>query len=218
MNDVGIMVVAQNIDESIKNRFKDCIGLSKPKASYDIHFLTLDNPDKNFNKSKTLNAGIKKLSKCGYKVIIQTDIDLIIPPGLIDKSLEVGSQPKICFYNHHRRIDPNNLPKLPNNYKDMNWSYIFQMFPFENANGCWNAMTPESWMASGGYNEYMIEWGREDDIFRTSSTEFGGIRYVADNSFCLIHVNHPPRTKDMRKHNTAMAVKAKSEGIKNWLI
>lgn len=220
MIDVGIMVVAQNIDKKIKNRFQECIIRSKPECTFNIHFLSASDEEVKgpFNKSKILNNGIKTLTKMNYKVIIQTDIDLIIPPGLIDKTLEIGIQPKTCFYNCHRRIDPKRLPKLPDEYDKMNWEKLFDKFIFENANGCWNGMTPESWLESGGYNEYMIEWGREDDVFRTNANRYGNIKFINYNKFCLIHVNHPPRTRDFRKYNNAMERKASLEGKKNWLI
>jgi hypothetical protein len=165
-----------------------------------------------------LNKGIKQLSPIGYKVIIQSDIDLIIPPGLIDKSLEIGSQEKTCFYNHHRRVDANKVPKFPSEYNNMDWKRGLQMFKPEDANGCWNAMTPVSWMSSGGYNEYMIEWGKEDDEFRSNAGNLFGIKFINYNKFCLLHINHPMRTKDMRKHNRGMSAKAAKEGKTNWLI
>lgn len=220
MSDVGIMVVAQNIDRSIMDRFQECIHKSKPSCTYDIHFLSSNDSlqKKHFNKSVLLNKGIKKLHKLGYKVIIQSDIDLIVPPGIIDKSLEMGIEPKTCFYNRHYRIDPKHLPKLPEEYEKLDFDDLARRFPSENANGCWNAMTPDSWMSSGGYNEYMIEWGKEDDVFRSNAGKIFGISFINYNRFCLIHVNHPLRTKDMRKYNRAMDSKAQKEGKLNWLI
>jgi hypothetical protein len=219
MKDVAIMTVSQKIDESVKNRFSECIRMSSPKASYDIYFLDdISAINKPFNKSKILNRGIRTLSTKGYKVIIQSDIDLIVPPNIIDKSLEIGSQKKTCFYNHHRRVDPRDLPKLPEDYSKLDWDSLFNTYVYENANGCWNAMTPESWMSSGGFNEYMIEWGKEDDEFRSNAGNIFDINFINYNKFCLIHLNHPMRTKDMRKHNRSMSVKASKEGKTNWLI
>jgi hypothetical protein len=220
MSDVGIMVVAQNISSQVMTRFEECIKLSNPSCTYDIHFLSSKDSlqKKHFNKSILLNKGIKKLSKLKYKVIIQSDIDLIVPPGIIDKSLEIGSNNKTCFYNRHYRIDPIHLPKLPDDYSKIDFDDLARRFQPENANGCWNAMTPDSWMNSGGYNEYMIEWGKEDDVFRTNAGSLFGIKFINYNRFCLIHVNHPLRTKDMRKYNRAMEAKAQREGKKNWLI
>jgi hypothetical protein len=220
MKDIAIMVVAQNISDEIKHRYAECVSKSKPNCSWDIHFLSSDDPSQkiNFNKSKLLNSGIKNLYNKGYKVIIQSDIDLITPPGIVDKSLEIGLNLKTCFYNFHYRIDPRHLPKLPDDYQTIDFKLLSKTFASENANGCWNAMTPESWMASGGYNEYMIEWGREDDVFRSNAGNKFGIKFINFNQFCLIHVNHPPRTKDMRKYNRSMEEKARKEGKTNWLI
>lgn len=215
--DVAIFVVAVGISEKIKDRFAECIKLSAPSCSFDVLFYDEPRPPGYvFSKSRIMNRAIKELCKQPYKVVVQADVDIIVPPGLIDKTLELGIEPMRCFHNHHRRVQPAILPPLPASYHKMDWDHWFQKVVPENANGCWNGMTPETWMKSGGFNERMICWGTEDDAFRHTAGP-RGVRFLNYNKFCLIHVNHPPRMKDMRRHNKhQMAVLAEMGG-KDWL-
>ena len=217
---IAIMTVAQNISKVITDRYQKCVELSGSKYPLDIFFMGQKNPRDSktpFNKCKLLNRGIKKLHDMGYEFIIQSDIDLIVPPKLIDTTYEVSTTKNICFYNFHRRIDPKHLPTLPDGYHSMDWEK-YSKFETESANGCWNGMSTEMWMRSGGYNENMIEWGKEDDAFRRTASKHFGIGFLNYNKFCLIHVNHAPRTKDMRKRNQQCEIRNFREGKINWLI
>jgi hypothetical protein len=215
MKEVGILVVAQRIPEEIRFRFSECIRKSNPKVSYEIHMMHTK-PKGPFNKSKLLNKGIKKYTRGQYEVLIQCDIDLVVPPGLVDKSYEVAKSGKVCFYNWHRRIDPKELPKLPDEYEKMDWER-YMSFKTEAANGCWNAIQSQFWFCTGGYNEDMIEWGKEDDDWRRRAHSFGNVSFNNYNKFCLIHVNHPTRTKDCRKRNRQVELRSLREGKWNWL-
>jgi len=221
MKDVLILSVTYNIPNEIQKRFSKCIELSKPKCSYDIQFISSSKRMKSnvFNKSILLNDALKEFIKNkNYKVLIQADIDLIVPSEIIDKSLEIASQERTCFYNYHRRIDQKDLPDLPDDYLKMNLDKYLKDFAPESASGCWNAMSRESWLTSGGYNEYMEFWGKEDDYFRKTARIIGNINFINYNRFCLIHVNHDSRQKDNRKYNKLMEYKLEREGLKNWLI
>lgn len=218
--DMCLMVVAQGIPESIKGRFKRCAELSAPNCSFDVEFLSEPMPAGYvFSKSRLMNAGLKRLCRLDYKVIAQVDVDLIIPPGLLDKALEHGTKDMVCFHNHHRRYTKQLRPWIPNfpdGYAQMDWDRGFRELDSEDANGAFNAMTPASWMKSGGFNELMVCWGTEDDSFRHTAGP-RGIRFLNYNKFCLLHVNHPPRNRDARKYNKAMAAKVAAEGGKDWL-
>lgn len=216
--EVCLMVVAQDIPSHIKRRFVRCAELSDPACDFDVVFLGEDEPLTTlFNKSKHLNAGIKSLHKKGYKAIIQTDIDLVIPPGLIDTSLDFAKIPKMIFHNHHRRVDQDLVPKFPERYYETDWDFLFQTLIPENANGCWNSASPETWMSSGGWNERMIGWGMEDDYFRTTAGKFG-ITFLNHNKFCLLHINHVFRGDNRRAYNKDVAKKFdKSNQLRNWL-
>lgn len=218
MKKVAIMAVAQNISNDIKRRFQECIIRSKPSVGFDVYLLGAKNNRTKgpFNKSKLLNKGIKKLVPHGYEVIIQADIDLVVPPGLVDKTYEYAMTGKVCFYNCHRRIDPEHLPRLPEDYDSMDWKK-YMSFDWEAANGCWNGIQARYWMDTGGYNEDMIEWGKEDDDWRRRAAKFGKVGFKNWNKFCLIHVNHPQRTKDMRKRNRQCEMRSLKKGKWNWL-
>lgn len=220
MKKVAIMVVAQGIPDHIKNRFSACVDLSAPSTPYDIHFLSESpKPGSNyvFSKSRIMNAGLKKLCAMDYSLVVQADVDIVVPPLLLDKTLELGSQPMTMFHNHHRRVWDHTLQwKFPQDYEQADWGYLFDTLAPENANGCWNGATPETWMASGGYNELQIQWGTEDDTFRHTAGH-RGVRFLNYNKFCLLHLNHPPRQADRRKHNKAMAALIQSQGGKDWL-
>lgn len=219
---VAIMVVAQGLPDELVDRFSQCIHKSKPKVSYDIHILRTNDPDqkKAFNKSKLLNKGIKKYCNGDYEVVIQTDIDLIIPPKLVDVSYERGLQKDTCFHVNHRRTTPHKIkgfPKLPEGYDNIDWEYILST-PWESAIGCWNALNNESWYKTGGFNEMCKLYAKEDDDWGRRSKIYGGIKWeVSNNKFPLIHFNHPQRHKNNRRHNNAVIKKCIDEGKINWL-
>jgi len=218
---VGIFVVAQNISDSTVDRFRGCLEQSKPTVSYDLHVLRTKDPEqqKQFNKSKLLNKGIKQLAKGQYEVLIQTDIDLIIPPEIVDHSYEVAQEERVCFHNDMRKAnidDISDFPNLPSEYDKIDWTQ-FKKVPFIFASGCWNAMQYKYWWETGGWNEMMIEWGREDDDWRNRSKKHSGIVFKDSKKFELIHYNHPARTKDLRWRNDKMAKEAASKGIRSWL-
>lgn len=216
--DVCVMTVAQGIPQKIKDRFKACAELSAPKASFDVVFLGEGVPLKGlFNKSKFLNSGVKDLSKKGYQCIVQVDVDLIIPPGIIDTALEHSQQPNLIFHNHHRRVREELVPKFPEQYHTVDWGKLFGSLVPENANGAWNSASPETWMKSGGWCELMVNWGREDDTFRYSSSHFG-CKFLNYNKFCLLHINHPFRGIDNRKYNKGIEADLRKDNAwPDWL-
>jgi hypothetical protein len=219
---VAIMAVGQFINSNIINRFCDCINKSKPSVSYDIHILKTTDPSQRpdfFNKSKILNQGIKTLCTEKYEVVIQTDIDLIVPPKIIDKSFEVARIENTCFHANHRRIDVDKIltfPTLPDKYNEMNWDSFLLYFP-EPSNGCWNAMRSSSWWNTGGYNENCVNWSREDDDLARRARKFGGIKFIMSNEYALIHVNHAQRNFANVVHNKFVIQDALSKGKINWL-
>jgi hypothetical protein len=203
-------------------RFEKCIHASKPSVSYDVHILRTSDPEQKpnyFNKSKLLNKGIKNFCNGDYEVVIQTDIDLIVPPNLIDVSYQKAIQQKVCYHVNHRRITHTKIagfPNLPEEYDKMNWSALMK-FPKEASNGCWNAMNHETWWDTGGYNENCINWSREDDDHARRAKIYGKVKYIVSNDWPLIHINHPQRNQNNRKHNDTVVRKAIEEGKINWL-
>jgi hypothetical protein len=158
--DIAIIVAAQNIPKETINRFNTCIRSSNTKYSYDIKIGSSDEPV--FYKTKILN---RLLRECfdHYQVIIQTDIDLIIPPGLINKTFESVVNGKHTAYHHSLRyIDPKLIQDLL--YKNYSFSEWVQL-PSTFCSGCWNGMSCTTWKNTRGYNEKMFAWGYEDTEF-----------------------------------------------------
>ena len=217
MKPLAIFAIAQNISEETKNRHSECIRLSDPETEYDLyHIEDKDCKDKLFNKSKHLNRTIKELYN-QYEVMIQCDIDLIVPPGLVDKTFEIAMADRCCFYNYHTRVNPETLPPLPEGYDDIDWNSVYEENEQEKAAGCWNGMQGRYWIESCGFNEQMQGWGREDDDWRNRARRYGNIKFIDYNKFCLIHYNHPKRGSSYLRQNRNIEEKCIQKGIIDWL-
>ena len=217
MKEVGILVVADGLGDDIRNRFKASIRFSKPRASYDVHIMGgKERRAKGvpFNKCKLLNQGLRTMFDIGYQVIIQADIDLIVPPVLVDKTYELAMRDKLCIHQSMRRISADEY----NKYKE------YRSFPFNQwkkikaiyATGCWNGIIMSNWKLTGGFNEDMIEWGYEDRDWRERCIRVG-VRWKDVHKFPLMHVDHPNRTKNVSLRNVEVGKRAKREERQNWL-
>jgi hypothetical protein len=221
---VCVMVVGQCLPQDLLDRFEACVHKSNPSVSYDVQILKTQDPSQTpmrFNKSKLLNKGIKKFCDTNiYDVVIQTDIDLIVPPGLIDKSYEVAMSGRYCYHANHVRVTYQKFkgfPSLPEEYDNMNWS-IFKDMKHEPSNGCWNAIQSSLWWDTGGFNENCVNYSKEDDDWAKRSKIYGKIQFKVSNAWPLVHMNHPQRNINNRRHNNAVIDRAIAEGKTNWLI
>jgi hypothetical protein len=217
IKDIGILVVADGIGDDVRKRFKHCLTASRPRATFDVVIMGSNKPRERgakFNKCKLLNKGLKRLFEGGYKVIIQTDIDLICPPALIDKTFELAWKHKYCVHCSMRRISPEEYGKYKEyrQYPFNRWKKMKQIY----AAGCWNGLVPALWKKTGGFNEDMIEWGYEDRDWRERSIKVG-IKWKDLHKFPLMHVDHPKRTKNVSLRNVEVAKRAKREGKQSWL-
>lgn len=212
MADCCIIAVAEGIEQGVVDRFIDSIRQSNPRTETEIDLLVRSRSG-NFRKSAGLNELLRRnLDK--YQVIIQTDIDLLVPPGLIDHSFRsVASHSKIAYHHYLRHAWPVELEgKLYKHYNFKEWQTRKGVF----CSGCWNAMNVKTWRLSGGWNEDMVEWGYEDTEF-LERAKIRGIRWIVDSQFGLVHVNHPPRTKRNVQANRGAAAKYDSAKV-DWLI
>lgn len=192
--DIAIIVVAQNISPQIIKRFENSIKYSHPQHSYQI---VIGKSDENiFYKTRILNELLRKCFDY-FKVIIQTDIDLIIPPNIIDRTFEMVYQHDQQAYHHVLRyVDfPNDIRKY-SQYPFKEWIEVHPRF----CSGCWNGLTPTGWKMSRGYNEDMSAWGNEDTEFYHRSMRLG-IKWLKEDRFPLVHINHPPRQVDNSAKN-----------------
>lgn len=219
---IVVFAINKNIPNYIQNRFFKCVNASYKFLSIPINVLGMhlnnNEPEDVFCKSRHLNWAIKQLILKGeYNFIIQTDIDVIPPPGIIEKSVEIVLSDKsknTCYHVDHIRTDELMLPLLPEEYNSINWKHKEKLGKWEVSHGCWNAMLSDTWMKTDGWDERMIGWGKEDSAFRRSAIR-KGIRFFDDREMSVIHVNHSQRTIDNRPRNAYIEENLPRQ---NWLI
>lgn len=210
----GLLVVAHRIPSSVLERFLSHVCLSNPKVATEL-VVSKEEPDWQegmpFNKSRALNSLLREaLEK--YEVIIQTDVDLIIPPGLIDKAYEtVRNYTNLAYHHGLRHIELEEIEGLSyEQYPFKKWQHRKAIF----CSGCFNAATAATWKKTRGWNEEMAEWGFEDtDMFKRSARL--GVRWTVDYAMGLVHINHRPRTRRNVAANKAAA--AKYDDSTDWL-
>lgn len=204
---VGIIAIACNIDKEIIHRFQKYAKSNNLKCWVKIvtenSGLFYDTKTKIFNKSKALNYAIKELlGEC--QVIIQTDIDMLIPPGLIEETY------RIAKLNQHVFCKVRN-----SNYDNKDWEF-YKTLPIREAGyGAWNALTDDNWERVGGYNEDLFGWGGEDDDLHNRIKQHKITTYTL-RDFPLIHINHDNRTARRVNENNKVSKNKKYNGY-NWL-
>jgi hypothetical protein len=205
-----IIVIAQGVAEGVVERFVRSVHLSNPRVPTEIR-IDSSAPSDPFCKAAALNHLLRETLD-QYRVVIQTDIDLLIPPGLIDQSYQATlSHDKIAYHHVLRHVFPAEIEgKLYKDYDFKGWQNRKAIF----CSGCWNAMNAISWKRTGGYHEEMVGWGYEDTYFLEKSKAMG-VRWIVDAQFGLVHVNHPNRTKRNVAENRTVA--SKYEMRSDWL-
>lgn len=212
--DVCIIAAAQGISKDVINRFRDCIKYSRPSVSYDVRIG--NSKEKKFYKTKILNQLLRDNLK-NYSVIIQTDIDLVVPHGLIDFTCEMlRKQHNNGFHHNLRYVDPQEIKGIV--YKDYPWNR-WKTLPTTFCSGCWNGMYSKVWRKSCGWCEDMFAWGSEDSEFYNRSLR-KGIRWMKCDKFPLVHINHKPRQRKRANQNMSEAKKYsdKTDWIKGKIV
>ena len=202
MNDIALLVIAQNIEKKVVERFCNFANKSKDKHDFDI-VIDYGGGDV-FSKSKLLNNNIKRLVE-SYKYIVQTDIDLIIPFGLVDKSLQVLSNWDNPFIAHCvlRYIKEDAI--LGKEYEEFPWE-TWKSQDHTYCSGCWNMANSRTWKRSGGWNPEMFGWGAEDTEFRERSRR-RGVNWRNIYDYPLVHIHHEPRSPKRGEENSKLADK-----------
>lgn len=201
---VGILVVADRISDEVKNRFIDSINFSNPQPECKIIMMENErDEDQLFNKCKLLNKGLKIAFKENFDVIIQTDIDLVIPPNTINFTCNVALEGMVCCHLPMRRILKKEFD-LFEHYDDYPWDEWIKKYSPIYATGCWNGLVPKAWKMTGGFNEDMLEWGYEDRDWRMRAIKNNVVwrdKWKWGRTFPIMHVNHLPRTLNMSSEN-----------------
>jgi len=206
---IGIIAVAVGIEGSIVERFRD--SLPDNTLYVDIVYDRLYLRGSLLNKSMALNDSIKSYLILDEVILICTDIDMLIPPGLIEHvedKLEKGTN----LWVRCRNIDEADI-------EPRDWDKWLELPIRTSGMGSFNAMYAEDWIKSGGWDERLIGWGGEDDVFKLRR-EQAGIKTVICDSFPLMHVNHPPRQNKgtFRGGNQEAIALGMSGEFYNWLI
>lgn len=219
MNRIGITAISYNISDEIQRRFKQYAQDSIIDKNLSI-MIYLPNSDNEvlddfgrFNKSKALNNGIKELINCGVDTIICTDIDIIIPPKLIEYSYNKTIKYDINLFSFARFVNFSYFDKV---YP--NWNEFIEIPMHSSGFGGWNCMNVDTWYKSGGWPEELYGWGFEDVLFH-DKLKMRNIDITTTFSFPLLHINHPPRTlNQMESHLNNIEI-AKQQPINsvNWL-
>lgn len=202
---ISILAIAINIHADIINRFLSYSEKMDVKiiTENDGLFITKDNTGEYFNKCKALNYGLSKLIKDGYDAIIQTDIDMIFHPILINKSIEQLKLNKHVFC-YCRNSDYDNLSWEKYNSLPLRMSGV----------GAWNGLLSKDWIRTGGYNEDLYGWGQEDDEMHDRINRLKIPKNIIKN-IPLVHINHPRRTQSRIELNKQTRIRTKYN--KNFL-
>jgi hypothetical protein len=209
---VGIIVLNYNIPDSIVQRFFDSVrNDAKPKVSTFI-YLTNDyatkyhNGKDYFSKYTAQNRAIETISSI-CKVIICADVDLLIPPGYIDKSYEIACRQPFSGIMR-------NIPE-DDDYTRRKWNK-WKQYPLRTtAHAPWNALTVKDWYKVGGWNEAIFSRGMDKNI--GVRIELAGLNRKRADIGPLMHVPHPRRTTNVTRLDSNIHSKVKSATYKNFL-
>lgn len=211
MYDIGIVVAAQGVPEDDIKKFNGALATHKTKCSYIVEMVQ-DSPQPNelFSKPIAINQGLKKLlPQC--KVVVQTDIDILIPPGAIDYTYDLISKSK---FKHILWIKSRTLNKFEDSYP---WDKWTKLGIRERMSGCWLAMKVGDWWHLGGYNEDIWGWGSDDWELTTKATKRGYTHECAYH-LPLMHINHEQRPYWTDKTTRANdKIRGKSLPACNWI-
>lgn len=211
---IGITAPAFNMDEKLEKRFKEYLRTSvlSDNIVCDVYLTKLESEvlhesSGQFSRAKALNSGIKELIDHGMDVIICTDLDMIVPPGLVRYSYDKARQTNKNIFSMTRFVDEEEFNRF---YPD--WKIFSRKPAAHSGYGGWNSMTVEMWKKSGGWPEELYEWGYEDICFR-EKLKFRGIDTITLINFPLIHINHPPRSSNQQQSQRNNVNISKSNNI-----
>lgn len=206
---IGIVVPAVDVPEYLVRRFADTLARSRPRTAYRLQVQRRADAD-GFRITRSKNRGILALmDRC--KVIVCTDIDMLVPPGLVDYTARHVAKGR-CLWALCRNIEPLWAA-------GRRWQRWLQIPPRRTGKGSWIAMTVDDWCKTGGWDERLEGWGGDDDVLARRRAEVG-IEDVPTTAFPLMHVNHRPRDADAgvrARGNAANLRIGRTRPPENWL-
>lgn len=208
---IALMTVANSVSADVVDRFVWGAKHSEQNIPFDIYIGDHKDETQKFYKTVILNDILRNILD-KYDVLVQTDIDMLIPPNLIKRTLQFCSLRNNCFHCCFHHL---NLKEIPNmKYKHINWNEIKKKKVIS-ASGSWNGMNRDLWKKSGGFSEVIFNLGGPDSEFymRTRSQ---GIVWTVVNTFPLCHISHKRRSPQRRgRKNLSLARKYPKSY--NWL-
>jgi len=208
---IAILAVANNVDEEIKKRFLWAIGESEKDIPFDVYLGWHRNEEQQFHKTVILNDLLRRTLR-DYEVIVQTDIDMLIPRGLVRETYFYCRGKSSCYHCNYRLINPKELKGKE--YKKIPWNDISNR-EIHRASGSWNGMSSDSWISSGGFCEAIALLGGPDSEFYIRTKKNHLHWYITDR-FPLCHVNHPKR-KVKKRGEKNMRIARSFPKNKNWI-
>jgi predicted glycosyltransferase involved in capsule biosynthesis len=216
MVDIGIIVISYNISNDTISKFIKNMNISMSYSNLNYEILIIDNKydvltEGIFNKSKALNIGIKKLLNIA-KVILITDIDIIAEIGLVDLTYKKSIQTNSPVFALAKFVDSNITYDNISNYYAASYTYT--------GLGAWNAMIPDMWYKTGGFNEDLYGWGFDDNEFHYRLCKKNIDKVIIMTKFHF-HIDHSPdrqyRTNSNRYYGNIIQSNAKDYSTYNWL-
>ena len=187
---IGLVCTAANLF-SEADRFRRWMSYTHP----NVHTVVVASgaTGRNYNKAKALNEGLRRLiheMKCD--VVIQTDVDYLVPPGIVEWSAELAAAGK-WVWCLRRDIEAGEMSGLDwPAWMDRPVHGQAPHLPYGQCWGSWNALSAENWLRVGGFDERCRGWGGEDDVL-ASRLRALKIPRVISRDWPLVHVAHPPR-------------------------
>jgi len=185
--ELGIVAVAVDIASDTIARFVESVRQSVPTVSLAEPCIVTEkdvgSPLQNLAAAK--NLGVKKLlDSC--QTIVCTDIDILVPPELIDHTSRTASRGRVnvaaCYC---RRLCVDDIE--PTRWRD--WKGL----PLRPGWGAWNGMSARTWLSLGGWNECFQGWGYEDKELHWRCKQ-KGIEIHDIRQFPLINVKGKQRS------------------------
>jgi hypothetical protein len=188
MTNIALFTVANNVNEDIVKRFLWSVKNSAPHLDCDVLLGSHSDEKQMFCKPTILNDILRKHYK-KYSVMIQTDIDMLIPPGLIEKTYQFCCKDDKCFHCNFHYLESNEVPA---HYKKINWKEIKQRKVIS-ASGSWNGLASHMWKKSNGFAECIYNLGGPDSEFYLRTNK-NTVEWFVTSAYPLCHVNHPRRS------------------------
>jgi hypothetical protein len=189
---IAIIAVNHNIPKEISDRFIWSAKNSEREIPFDLFLGSHEDHMESFRKTTILNDILRKIID-SYNVIIQTDIDMLIPPSIIKRTVECVRGNSNCYHCNFRYVEAKEVDGWnKTGYNTIPWVNIQHRKLFC-ASGSWNGMSNLTWKRSNGFCEAIFYLGGPDTEFYRRSMK-RGILWNQENELPLSHINHKKRS------------------------